>query len=119
MGRMERLRAEGDRLWAEYEENLLVAKQEERKVEKEHLKAEEERRMQAEQQCQEEERLQAEQEQLQIEEEQRQEKEEWELAERLAAAELLIEFEQILKQSRNTNEASSSGGCMPTNREFC
>ena len=29
MGRMERLRAEGDRLQAEYEESLLLAEQEE------------------------------------------------------------------------------------------
>ena len=112
MGRMERLRTEGDRLRAEYEESLLVAEQEERKAEEEHLKVEEERRIQAEQQRQEEVRLQAEQERLRIEEEQKREKEERQLAEQLAAAELLIEFAE--HQETQTEHPVAVDACLQT-----
>lgn len=115
MSRMEYLRAEGERLRAEYEESLRILEEEERKAEEERLKAEEEMRMKAEQQRQEEERLRMEQEQLRIEEEQKQQKEEQELAERLAAAEWLVEFaEQIKEQETQTEPPVTKEVCLQT-----
>ena len=104
MSRMENLRAEGERLRAEYEESLQVAEEEKRKAEEERVKAEEERRMQEERQRQEEGRLREEQEQLRIEEEQRREKEEQELAKQMAAAEMLVEFSEQIKEQETQTE---------------
>ena len=104
MSRMEYLRAEGEHLRAEYEESLRVEEEKKRKVEEERLKAEEEKQMKAEQQRLEEERIRAEQEQQRIEEEEKQKREEREAAEKLAAAELLMEFAMQMKEQETQTE---------------
>ena len=114
MSRMEYLTAEGERLRAEYEESLRVEEEKKRKVE-ERLKAEEEKRMKAEQQRLQEERIRAELKQRRIEEEEKQEREEREAAEKLAAAELLIEFAaQIKEQETQTEGVETMEVCLQT-----
>lgn len=114
--RMEYLRAEGEWLWAELEESLRSAigddqmrvnpaKQERVWAELEQQRAEEEKRLQAEQEHQEKERMLVEQERIRMEEQLHVEEEErlWGDEERaqakmVAAAELLLEFSEQVKE---------------------